>query len=141
MSLKGNGRGVEAEQDRPRCHVSGAILSALTTLEVGLARQDSSKGENARVRVLHGLADAGPLDIYIDGRIALIGIQFLETSGDLALSRSDHQFAVVPTGDSVDNCDCGGHSSLQDRNLAYAALIGTTADASVGLFSVDDRPD
>jgi hypothetical protein len=116
-----------------------AILSILTTPEVGLARQ-ASNGESARVRVLHGIADAGPLDIYIDGRIALIGIQFLETSGDLALSRSDHQFAIVPTGDAVDNAIAAGTLNLQDRDLAYAALLGTSADASVGLFSVDDRP-
>ena len=116
-----------------------AILSILTTLEVGLARQESNS-ESARVRVLHGIADAGSLDIYIDGRIALIGIQFLETSGDLALSRNEHQFAIVPTGDALDNAIAAGTLNLQDRDLAYAALLGTSADASVGLFSVDDRP-
>ena len=102
-----------------------AVLSVLTTLEIGVARQDSSSDESARVRVVHGIADAGPLDIYIDGGIALIGIQFQETSGDLTLSRSDHQFAIVPTGDSIENAIAAGTVNLQDRNLAYAALLGT----------------
>lgn len=117
-----------------------ALLSILSTLEVGLARQDATAEAPARVRVVHGIADAGPLDIYIDGGIALIGIQFLETSGELTLARGDHQFAVVPTGEPIENAIAAGPVSLQDRNLAYAALVGTSANAGVGLFSVDDRP-
>src|SRR3954463_13636103 len=112
-----------------------AVLSVLTTLEIGVARQNSPSEDVARVRVMHGIADAGALDIYIDGGIALIGIQFQETSGDLALPRSDHQFAVVPTGESIDNAIVAGNLSLQNRDLAYAALLGTSANASVGLFA------
>ncbi len=48
---------------------------------------------------------------------------------------------VVPTGDSVDNCDCGGHSQSSGSKSRVCALIGTTADASVGLFRLNDRPD
>ena len=117
-----------------------AILSPLLTFDQSAARQDSENSDSARVRIVHGIVDAGPLDIYIDGAIALIGIQFRETSGDLNLSRSSHEFAVVPTGETPGNAIAAGTVSLQDRALSYAALIGTSAEASVGLFSIDDRP-
>jgi hypothetical protein len=117
-----------------------AVLSVLTTLEIGVARQNSPSEDVARVRVMHGIADAGPLDIYIDGGIALIGIQYQETSGDLTLSKSNHEIAVVPSGESIENAIAAGTVSLQDRNFAYTALLGTSAEPSVGLFAIDDRP-
>jgi hypothetical protein len=107
----------------------------------GRAIQDLDSGsERARVRVVHGIADAGPLDVYVDGSLALIGILFADTSGDVVLTGGEHAFAVVPTGGSPETAIAAGTIALSKETLAYAALLGTLDSASVGLFEVDDRP-
>jgi hypothetical protein len=125
------------------------VLSAISLLVVitlaipvdGRAIQDLDSGpEGARVRVVHGIADAGPLDIYVDGSLALIGIRFADTSGDVVLPGGEHAFAVVPTGETPETAIAAGTIALGDATLAYAALLGTLDSASVGLFEVDDRP-
>jgi hypothetical protein len=124
------------------------FLSVISVLVVALAIpinaraiQDlDEESEGARVRIVHGLADAGPLDIYVDGSPALIGIRFADTSGDVVLPGGEHAFAVVPTGTSSDTAIVAGAIALSNDTLVYAALFGTLDSASVGLFEVDDRP-
>src|SRR5688572_25999675 len=134
-----------AGQIRVRLLVLSAVsLLVVVTLAIpidGRAIQDlDSESERARVRVVHGIADAGPLDVYVDGSLALIGILFADTSGDVVLTGGEHAFAVVPTGGSPDTAIAAGTIALSEQTLAYAALLGTLDSASVGLFEVDDRP-
>jgi hypothetical protein len=89
---------------------------------------------------VHGIADAGPIDISVDGSLALIGILFADTSGDIILPGGEHTFAVVPTGSPVEAAIAAGTIALGDDTRAYAALLGTLESASVGLFEIDDRP-
>jgi len=89
---------------------------------------------------VHGIADAGPLDIYVDGSLALIGILFADTSGDVVLPGGEHSFAVVPTGEAPEAEIAAGAIAVSDGTVAYAALLGTVDSASVGLFEVDVRP-
>jgi hypothetical protein len=89
---------------------------------------------------VHGIAGAGPLDIHVDGSLALIGILFADTSGEIVLPGGEHAFAVVPTGGPPESAIAAGTIALADDTLAYAALLGTLDSASVGLFEVDDRP-
>jgi hypothetical protein len=121
--------------------ISVLLVMALAIPVNGRAIQDlDGEPEGARVRIVHGIADAGPLDIYVDGSLALIGILFADTSGDVVLRGGEHAFAVVPTGGSPETAIAAGTIALSDDTLAYAALLGTLESASVGLFEVDDRP-
>jgi Domain of unknown function (DUF4397) len=104
----------------------------------GRAIQNTDGG--ARVRIVHGVANAGPLDIYVDGSLALIGIDFGNTSANVVLRSGEHAFAVVPTGAPPDSAISDGTIALEGGTLAYVALLGTLDSASVGLFEVDDRP-
>ncbi|MBW3633838.1 MAG: DUF4397 domain-containing protein, partial [Chloroflexi bacterium] len=97
------------------------------------------EGEAAEIRIVHGIADAGPLDVYVDGSLALIGISFSDMSGGLAFSGGEHDLAVVPTGASRDNAIAAGTITLENNTRSYAALLGTGDAASVGIFPVDDR--
>jgi Domain of unknown function (DUF4397) len=121
--------------------ISGMIVCVLGTPGASRAIQDTD-GEvgGARVRVVHGVAGAGPLDIYVDGSLALIGIVFGDTSGNVVLRGGEHAFAVVPTGATLDSAIADGTLALEEGTRAYAALLGTLDSASVGLFDVDDRP-
>jgi hypothetical protein len=114
--------------------VSGSLVLA------GLAPVSAQDDTQTRVRVVHGLEDVGPVDIYIDGALALIGLGFGATSGKLRVASGDHQLAVVPSGAAPDSALVAGPVSLRAGRDLYATLVGTADAASVGLFLVDDRP-
>jgi hypothetical protein len=139
---------------RARIHVARDVRTRLFVLTVvslmlvslgnpgdGRAIQEANgEASGARVRIVHGIANAGPLDIYVDGSIALIGIDFGITSANVVLRAGEHAFAVVPTSATPDSPIAEGTLALEGGTLAYAALLGTLDSASVGLYEVDDRP-
>ena len=124
--------------------LSAISLLVVVTLAVPVdsrAIQDLESGPGrAQVHVVHGIADAGPLDIYVDGSLALIGILFADTSGNVILRGGEHALAVVPTGAPLETAIAAGTIAVSDDTLAYVALLGTVDSASVGLFEVDARP-
>ena len=113
---------------------SGALL---TSAMVPAHAQDESQ---TQVRVVHGLVGVGPVDIYIDGGLALIGLGEGATSGQLRLASGDHQLAVVPSGASLENALVSGGITLREGRDIYATLVGTADAPSVGLFLIDERP-
>lgn len=116
--------------------MSMAFSAPLTSRAI----QDAGDANTPGIHVVHGIAGAGPLDVYLDGSLALIGIEFTETSSLLAIPAGDHQFAVVPTGSSPEEAIASGTLSLGDGTRYYATLLGTTDAPSVGLFAIDARP-
>jgi hypothetical protein len=140
---------------RARIHVGCDVRNRLVVLTVvlvmavaaigipadGRAIQDTDgEPSGARVRIVHGIANAGPLDIYVDGSIALIGLVFGNASANVVLRGGEHAFTVVPTGETPDLAIADGTIAVDDGALAYVALLGTLDSASVGLFEADDRP-
>ena len=106
--------------------VSLMVVAAIGIPGDGRAIQDTDREPSgARVRIVHGIANAGPLDIYVDGSIALIGIDFGNTSANVVLRGGEHAFAVVPTGSTPDSAIADGTIAIDDGTLAYAALLGT----------------
>jgi hypothetical protein len=121
--------------------ISILVFVTLAIPASGWAVQDSEGGSaGARVRIVNGIADAGPLDIYVDGSLVLIGIRFADTSANVVLRGGEHTFAVVPTGAATEDAIASGTIATRNDTLAYAALLGTLDSASVGLFEVDVRP-
>jgi hypothetical protein len=138
----------EAEMPARRGGPSGIIvLLAVATLLSGFPGPGGSAraaqaddGAGARVRIVHGIPDAGPVDVYVDGSLALIGIVFSEVSASLNLTAGEHAFSVAPTGADPGAPLVAGAISLRDETGYYAALIGTLETVSVGLFAIDERP-
>lgn len=106
----------------------------------GLAPASAQDETQTRVRVVHGLEGVGPVDIYVDGGLALIGLGEGQTSGELRFASGDHQLAVVPSGTGPDSSLVAGAITLRAGRQLYATLVGTAEAASVGLFLIDDRP-
>lgn len=121
------------------------IISALLLLLTGsplsgaAMQEDGAERTMASVQVVHGVSDAGPIDVYVDGALALIGIVFLETSAELLLSEGEHAIAVVPTGSGPDAAIVSGTIAIAPGARLYATLLGVSDDAAVGLFSIDGR--
>jgi hypothetical protein len=116
------------------------LVVAGSLLLVGSAQVRAQDDTQTRVRIVHGLEGVGPVDIYIDGAISLIGLGAGETSGELRVASGDHQLAVVPSGTAPDSALVAGQITLRAGRELYATLVGTADAASVGLFLVDDRP-
>lgn len=117
-----------------------ALVVAGSLLVAGGTPAHAQDDAQTQVRVVHGLEGVGPVDIYVDGALALIGLGFGDTSGELRIPSGDHQFAVVPTGTSPDDALVGGSITLRAERDLYATLVGTADAPSVGLFLIDDRP-
>lgn len=114
----------------------GAGFSTLFAATLQVKAQEAE----AEVRIVHGITAAGPLDVYVDGAIALIGIVYGEASGVLRLPAGERELAVVPTGATPDEALAAGSITLREGASIYAALLGTVDAASVGLFGIDERP-
>jgi hypothetical protein len=117
-----------------------ALVVVGSLLLDGLVPAKAQDDTQTRVRVVHGLVGVGSVDIYLDGGLALIGLGFGDTSGELRVASGDHQLAVVPGGTSPDSTLVGGPITLRAGRDVYATLVGTADAPSVGLFLVDDRP-
>lgn len=121
-------------------------LALVTTLVLGLLPVDESwalqsppSDEAARMRIVHGIADAGPLDVYLDDALALIGIVYGETSASLNLTGGQHGFAVVPTGAAPDAAIAAGTVTVTAGAAYYTPLLGSAENTSVGLFRIDEQ--
>lgn len=117
-----------------------ALVASGSLLLAGSAPARAQDGAQTRVRVVHGLEGVGPVDIYFDGKLALIGLGPGNTSGELRMASGDHQLAVVASGVTPDQALVAGGVTLRAGRELYATLVGTADAASVGLFLVDDRP-
>jgi hypothetical protein len=60
------------------------------------------EASDACVRFVHTSADAGEVDIYVDGTAVVQAISYGTVTEFLALQQGDHQIQVVPTGQAVD---------------------------------------
>lgn len=118
--------------------VAMLLLGALPVVES--RAQSSSASDAARMHIVHGIADAGPLDIYLDGVLALIGIVYGETSAGLNLAGGKHVFAVVPTGAAPDAAIVAGSVTVTAGAGYYTPLLGSAENTSVGLFRIDEQP-
>jgi hypothetical protein len=112
------------------------LLAPLGTHLLTARAQD----QPAVVRIVHGVSGAGPVDVYVNDALALIGIDYGETSSELNLPAGENAFAVVPTGGSLDEALASGTIALREGAAYFGTLLGTTDDASVGLFALDERP-
>jgi hypothetical protein len=117
-----------------------ALAASGSLLLAGLAPARAQDDTQTRVRVVHGLEGVGPVDIYVDGRLGLIGLAQGDTSGELRLASGDHQLAVVPSGAAPDSALVSGGITLRAGRELYVTLVGTVDAPSVGLFLIDDRP-
>lgn len=112
------------------------LMIALSQPVPSFAQSDA----DVTVRLVHGVSDLGPLDIYVDNRLAMIGIVFGETSSALSFPSGDRQFAVVPSGAAPDAALVAGTITLRPDRAYYATLVGNAETPSVGLFAIDQRP-
>lgn len=117
-----------------------AVVATLLVTGLSPAAARQATGNDASVRLIHGIADSGPLDVYIDGALALFGIVFPEVGAELSLSAGDHEIAVVPSGADQEGAIVAGGFSLKAATSYEIVLVGSNDSASVGLFEIGSAP-
>lgn len=74
-----------------------AVLLALSVVSVS-AQEASSADEGGQVRFMHAIPEAAPIDVRINGQLALTDLAFGEVSTYLNVPSGDHRVTVTPVG-------------------------------------------
>ena len=110
------------------------LLAPATALAVGTGRE-------ARVRVVHASPDAPPVDVLVDGRRALSGIEFGDVTSYATLRAGRYGVEVVPAGaDAPVVIDLTGTRAVNlFYNRDYTMVAVGKLDAIEPLLLADDN--
>jgi hypothetical protein len=92
---------------------------------------------DACVNIVHASSDAPAVDVYVDGVVALEGLEFGQVSGWVALPAGDHQVQVTATGEAPETAVIDAELTL-DAGVAYeVAAIGVLAEITPQVYVTD----
>lgn len=92
---------------------------------------------DACVNIVHASPDAPAVDVYVDGTVALEGLEFGQASGWVALPAGDHNVQVTATGEAPDTAVIDADLTL-DAGVAYqVAATGVLAEISAQVYVTD----
>ncbi len=92
---------------------------------------------DACVNIVHASPDAPAVDVYVDGGLALEGLEFGSFSGWVALPAGDYQVQVTPAGSPVEDAVIDVDVTL-DEGMAYqVAATGFVADITPQIYPAD----
>lgn len=95
---------------------------------------------NACALVLHGAAQMGPIDVYVDGQLVLEGATFGVLNDFVPVTAGERQIQIVPSGDAVENAVIDTTVGLADGVAYEAAALGSAEDVRLQVLPVDTRP-
>lgn len=95
---------------------------------------------NACLLVLHGSRDAGPLDLYIDGALAIPGTAFAGLGDFIPVAAGEHVFQFVPSGAAPETAIDSFTANLLDGVAYEVAVLGPVAEIQGQILPVDTRP-
>ncbi len=101
-----------------------------TTLGIG------SEGD-ACVNVVHASPDAPAVDVYVDGMVALEGLEFGAFSGWVALPAGDHQVQVAAAGEAVDTAVIDATLTLDPGVAYHVAATGLLEEITPQVYVAD----
>lgn len=124
--VAGSGRAA-AQDATPTMEDMGVCTTALGIGEDG----------DACVNVIHASPDAPAVDVYVNGDIALEGVEFTQFSGWLALPAGDYQIHVTAAGDMPENSVIDAEVTIEAGNAYHIAAVGTLDQISAAVIQSD----
>lgn len=115
-----------------------ALLVSATPRLV-IAQEDEASDE-AEIFIVHGASDAGDVDLYVDGSREFSAISYPSVSDALSLPEGDHEVAVVPAGDDLDQAIATTTLTLIAGETYHVAALGLLADLQVNVYAIDRSP-
>jgi hypothetical protein len=95
---------------------------------------------NACVLFLNGSADAGPVDLYVDGTLATFGAGFGILNEFVPVPAGERQLQIVPSGAAPDTAIASERVDLRD-GIAYAvSALGPVQQARASALPLDTSP-
>ncbi|MFM9105491.1 MAG: DUF4397 domain-containing protein [Chloroflexota bacterium] len=110
-----------------------AALGFLSTLGAPAAAQE----EKASVRVIHAVSDLGPIDVYIDDALAVVGATFPSVTDPLLIDGGDHRVTVTPSGYGMDQALIDSVIAIEPGTTDEIAVVGTALAVGAVLFPMD----
>jgi len=96
---------------------------ALIVLSLGALAVPAIAQEEATFRVAHFSADAGPVDVYIDGEVSLEAVEFGTVSSWMTAPAGTYAVDVAPAGTSINDAVLSTDLSLDAGDTYYTAAV------------------
>lgn len=110
------------------------VFGVLLLLAFSIGVVSAQTGDGAQVRVVHAAPDAGEVDVYVDGEVAIEGLAYTDATDFQELPEGDHDIAVVPAGGDVADAVVETSVSLGAGDVMTFVAHGT--GDSVELFEI-----
>jgi len=97
----------------------------------------------AMIRVGHFSPDAPAVDVYVDGSVAVAGLEFPEVTAFVGVAGGDYEVAVAPAGTSIDDAVIGPVTiTLADDTNTTVAAVGSLNNGTLTatVFTEDFSP-
>ncbi|MEZ4496915.1 MAG: DUF4397 domain-containing protein [Thermomicrobiales bacterium] len=89
------------------------------------------------INVIHASPDAPAVDVYLDGELALEGVEFGQFSGWIAVPAGEHQVQVTAAGDDAANAVIDANVELAADAAYHVAATGHLADITPQIYQVN----
>lgn len=94
------------------------------------------RAQKTQLRVLHGVADAPPVDVLIDGGVVLSNVAYRQGSGYLSVQPGSREIRVNPTGQQTSVIEATPDLA---KNTAYSLLaLGSVGDQNIEPLLLED---
>lgn len=95
---------------------------------------------NACVLFLNGSADAGPVDLYVDGTLATFGAGFGILNEFVPVAAGERQLQIVPSGATPEAAIASGRVELRDGVAYTVAALGAVPQIRASVLPLDTSP-
>ena len=105
---------------------------AACTMALGIGAEG-----DACINVVHASPDAPAVDVYLDGALALEGLEFGNFSGWVPVPAGDHQVQVTPAGEAADAAVIDAPVTVEAGMAYHIAATGTVDEIAPAIYPVD----
>ena len=109
------------------------LLAGIAVSAKGVSAQDA----DANVRVIHASPDAPAVDIWVNGAVAIEGLEFGDATDWIALPAGSYDVAVAPAGADASDAVIEATLDLEGGVNYNVAAVGFLADISATVFTTD----
>jgi predicted RNA-binding protein len=101
------------------------LAFAFIVMSVGLLAFPALAQDDATFRVAHFSADAGPVDVYVNGDVLLENVEFGTVSDWMSVPAGSYAVDIAPTGTSADDAVLSTDLALEAGDTYFtAAAVG-----------------
>lgn len=117
-----------------------AVVGLLVLSPLVAWAQVAPDSDQGSVQFIHAAPAIGPVDVYVDGSIVLVGLAFSAISDPVALDIGERNLEMTPSGRSRDDALVRTAIPVSAETRSDLALIGPADDPRLEIYTVDLTP-